>query len=318
MEQNKNKSEKNNIVCPNCDSDNTIKRGIRKTENRGEIQRFGCKDCGCRFVLDDGFFRMRNTPQKISQSIDLCYRGVSTRKVQEHLAIFHPHNATHMSVYNWVVKYAKMISNYTNRLKLKVGQEVQIDEVEFHRRQYHQRDMKGKDKNFFIDSIDPDTKFLLASEYSKTRGNANIKAVVKIIKDRTGTQIQMATTDGWNAYENVIKKVFGYNKYLKRYNVFHNKNIISEDDGNFNYPTERLHNSVRARTKTMRGFHGSISSANSIMKGYKIYYNFITKQQAIKCCPYELALADEDTKDFLKELKNRWLGLIYLTKEADL
>ena len=81
---------------------------------------------------------------------------------------------------------------------------------------------------------------------------------------------------------------------------------------------ERLHNNVRARTKTMRGFHGSISSANAIMKGYEIYYNFITKQQAIKCRPYELALADEDTREFLKELKNRWLGLIYLTKEADL
>ena len=85
---------------------------------------------------------MRNTPEKISQSIDLFYRGVSTRKVQEHLAIFHPHNASNVSIYNWVVKYAKMISNYTNKLKVNVGSEVQIDEIEFHRRKGHKKGTK--------------------------------------------------------------------------------------------------------------------------------------------------------------------------------
>jgi len=138
------------------------------------------------------------------------------------------------------------------------------------------------------------------------------------IKQRTGNQIQRVTTDGLNAYPKVIKRVWGYNNKLGRYNVFHNKNTISEDEGGFNFPIERLHNSVRARTKVMRGFHGSLNSANAIMKGYEIYYNFITKHQQIKCCPYELAISDEDTKEYLKLVKNKWLGLIYLTKEASL
>src|SRR3990172_8313309 len=137
---------KEKIVCPNCEGNSIKKNGTRKTENRGDIQRFKCKSCGYRFTLDDGFFRMRNTPTKITQSVDLFYRGVSTRKVQEHLAIFHPHNASHMSVYNWVVKYAKMISKFTNKLKVHVGAEAQIDEVEFHRRQHHEKGMKGIEK----------------------------------------------------------------------------------------------------------------------------------------------------------------------------
>jgi len=305
-----------NITCFNCSSANTIKWGKRKTENRGEIQRYKCKSCNSYFTLDNGFFRMRNTLQKITQSIDLFYRGVSTRKVQEHLAIFHPHNASHMSVYNWVVKYAKVISKFTNKLKINVGTEAQIDEIEFHRRQHHEKGMKGTEKNFFIDSIDPETKFLISSEYSKTRGSQNIKTVVKRIKEKTDNQIQMATTDGWNAYGKVIKKIWGYNNKLGRYNVFHNRVIVSEKDETFNYPIERLHNNVRARTKVMRGFHGSINSANAIMKGYEIYYNFITKHQQIKCCPYELAIPE--LAETLKNTKNRWLGLIYLTKEASL
>lgn len=303
---------KEKIICPNCNENNTKKNGKRKTENRGNIQRFKCKNCGYRFTLDDGFFRMRNTSQKITQSIDLFYRGVSTRKVQEHLAIFHPHNASHMSVYNWIVKYSKMISKFTNKLKVNVGAEAQIDEIEFHRRQYHEKGMKGTEKNFFIDSIDPETKFLISSEYSKTRGSQNIKSVVKRIKEKTDNQIKTATTDGWNAYGKVINKVFGYNNKLGRYNVFHNRVIVSEKDETFNYPIERLHNSVRTRTKVMRGFHGSINSANAIMKGYELYYNFITKHQQIKCCPYELAIPK--LAEQLKDVKNKWITLIHLSK----
>lgn len=73
-------------------------------------------------------------------------------------------------------------------------------------------------------------------------------------------------------------------------------------------PIERLHNNARARTKAMRGFHGSISSANAIMKGFEIYYNFINKHRAINCCPYELAT------DLKLNEKNKWLELIHLSK----
>lgn len=303
---------KNKIICPNCQSEDIKKNGIRKTENRGNIQRYKCKSCSYRFTLDDGFYRMRNTPQKITQPIDLFYRGVSTRKVQEHLAIFHPHNASHMSVYNWVIKYAKMISKFTNKLKLNVGSEVQIDEIEFHRRKGHKKGQKGIDKNFFIDSICPETKFMLSSEYAKTRNRRDIKAVTQRIKERTDEQIQMATTDGWNAYIKTIKSVWGYNNNLGKYNVFHNRVIVSEKDEVFNYPIERLHNSIKARTKIMRGFHGSINSANAIMKGWEIYYNFITKHQQIKCCPYELAIPE--LAEVLGEVKNKWIGLIQMSK----
>lgn len=71
---------KDRIMCPNCESNEAIKWGKRKTQNRGEIQRYKCKDCQYYFTLDDGFFRMRNTPQKITQSTDLFYRGGFNKK----------------------------------------------------------------------------------------------------------------------------------------------------------------------------------------------------------------------------------------------
>jgi len=61
-----------------------------------------------------------------------------------------------------------------------------------------------------------------------------------------------------------------------------------------------------------RGFHGSINSANVIMKGWEIYYNFITKHQTINCCPYELAIPE--LKDKLN-VNNKWPELIKLSNQ---
>ena len=59
----------------------------------------------------NGFYRMRTNENKVTAGIDLYYKGVSLRKVQEHFQSFYPHNSSHMSVYRWIVKYATMISN---------------------------------------------------------------------------------------------------------------------------------------------------------------------------------------------------------------
>jgi len=294
------------LLCPNCNSKNVIKRGFRKTENRGKIQRYSCKDCSHRFVVDDGFFRMRNHPKKITCALDLFYRGVSTRKVQEHFQAFYPHNSSHKSVYKWVVKYAEMISDFTDKLKINSGKEIQVDEMEYHRRQEHKK--KGVSKDWFIDSVDCKTRFMVSAKYFKSRGQNEIREVISKVKYKTEGYVTTITTDGYTAYGNVVKKTFGWNLKEQKYNIIHNPVVASKGEG-FNLFIERLHNSIRERTKTFRGFHGSVESADAIMKGYVIFYNFIRKHQSINCCPYELA-----TPTLKLETGNKWLELIKLSK----
>jgi len=148
---------------------------------------------------------------------------------------------------------------------------------------------------------------MVASEYCKDRSGKGIKNVIQKAKDKTNNQMQTITTDGYNAYIDSVKKVFGYNLKKNKYNVEHNVVTQLKGEG-FNHPIERMHNSLRQRTKTFRGFHGSVASANAILKGFEIYYNFIRIHQGINKCPYELAT---DLK--LKE-NNKWLELIYLSK----
>jgi len=90
------------VSCSKCSSDNVKKDGKRKTQYRGKIQRYKCRECNFRFVIDEGFFRMRNHPNKITCAIDLFYKGVSTRKVQEHFQAFYSKNSTNVSIYNWI------------------------------------------------------------------------------------------------------------------------------------------------------------------------------------------------------------------------
>ena len=218
--------------------------------------------------------------------------------MQEHLQAFYPHNSSNVSIYKWIVKYSKMISKFTDNLNLKVGKELQTDEMEYK--------TKGK-KAWFIDAIDTETRFMVASEFTQNRGRAEIKKVIQDAKNKTGKQITIYTTDGYTAYYNVIKSVVGYYE-LKKGNIIHNKVTQLKKEG-FNHKVERMHSNIRARTKTFRSFHGSVNSANAVMKGLSIYYNFIRNHQAINCCPYELAVPE------LKLGVNKWHDLIKLSKQ---
>ena len=299
--ENKNNIEYKKVLkCPKCNSNQIIKRGKRKTQNRGLIQRYGCQDCGKRFVEDLGFWKMKNNPQKVTLCLDLFYRGISTRKVQEHLQAFYPHNSSNVSIYKWVLKYSKMIHGFTNNLKINCGEELQIDEMEYGK--------KGKkNHSWFIDSIDTKTRFMVSSEFTKSRGKRELKKVILKAKEKTEGQIRIYTTDGYLAYYGAIKSVVGYYE-LKKGNVIHKRVTQSKNEG-FNHKVERMHSNIRARTKTFRGVHNSIEARNSIMKGYEIYYNFIRSHQAIGKCPYELAVPE------LKLGVNKWHDLIKLSKQ---
>jgi transposase-like protein len=193
-----------------------------------------------------------------------------------------------------------MISNFTNKFKIKAGKEIQIDEVEYK--------TKGK-RTWFIDIIDSKTRFMISSEYVKAREQEELKSVLKKAKQKTGKQVKVITSDGLLAYPNAIKKVYGFSNKTHKVNVEHNQVNASRGEG-FNIMIERLHNNIRQRTKTFRGFHGSVDSANAIMKGLEIYYNFITKHQTLKKCPYELAIPE--LKEKLNN-PNKWLSLIELS-----
>jgi len=300
------------VSCSKCDSNKIKKDGLRKTQNRGKIQRYRCKDCDFRFVIDDGFYRMRNYPNKITAGIDLYYKGVSLRKVQEHFQAFYPKNSTHVSVYNWIVKYSMMVSGLTDNLPIQSGNEMMSDEMEYHRRLYHQKGMMGVEQNWFVDTFDLQTRFMIIGEYMKSRTNENLIKVMKKTKFKTGEQVKIVTTDGLQGYPTVLRKTFGlqspyHASSRTKSKIIHN--VVIAFERGFNHPIERLHNTIRERTKVMRGFHGCIESAYAIMKGLEINYNFNRKHMALGSkTQAQIAMSQ------LELGVNKWLDLIKLSK----
>jgi len=301
--------EKQEVMCPKCESNEVVKRGYILTKINNKKQRYYCKRCDKKFIPQSPFYRMRNSPNKITLCLDLFFRGISTRKVQEHLQAFYPHNSDHSTILRWIVKYSNLINEFTNKLNVNVGSEVQADEVEYRRRKSHKAKL-GIEQNWFVDVMDTKTRFMVASDYMETRTINNMAKVLKLAKQKTGEQVKVFTTDGLSAYRKALNKSFGLHKRQAKTKIIHN--VIIANERGFNYPIERLHNNIRARTKTFRGFHGSLYSAQSIMRGWEIYYNFITKHQAINCSPYELAT------DLKLTSNNKWLELINLANQKDL
>lgn len=295
----------NELICPKCLSKEVIKRGLIKTENRESTQRYGCKKCNNRFVLDNPFFRMRNKEQIITQTMDMYYSGMSFRKIAQHLQKFFPKEVSPSTIYRWILKFVPMMERFTDNQNIKASWQLQGDEVEYTRRKSHLRGSKGINNEFFIDIIDMDSRYIVSSQYAEDRKNNILNKVYGKAKQKVGNQVKVISTDGLVGYPRVIKKTFGFNPHAtKNPKIIHQ--VIKSDSGGFNYKIERFHNTLRERTKIMRGFHGCITSAQTILKGYEIYYNWIRNNIALEGqTPSQIAVPNVQIEN-----KNRWLELI--------
>ena len=100
---------KENVNCKLCGSDEVVKDGHRKTRNSWK-QRFRCKRCGYRFTVSmDGFYKMRYKPKVITLALDLYFKGVSLRKITDHLKQFYDIEVHHTTILYWIRRYVKLI-----------------------------------------------------------------------------------------------------------------------------------------------------------------------------------------------------------------
>ena len=104
------------LVCPKCASKNLIKRGKRRNKVV-EKQRYMCKDCGKRFIKDDGFKRMRNKPEIIARAIHMHQDGLSLFQVQYHLWQHDGVKVTRWTIAKWEKKYSDFLKSDTRKRK---------------------------------------------------------------------------------------------------------------------------------------------------------------------------------------------------------
>jgi len=275
--------------CPYCNSESIIKRGIRKNDGVKK-QRYLCKSCKKRFV-DVPFKKTKGNAQIVTLVLDLYFKGVSLRKVKDHLLQFYNFSVTHVTIYNWIKRYMKLISQYTNTLQPKVSGMWNVDE----------QMIKAKNKYVYCwNAIDSQTRFLIANNITEERGMEEARQIFKKTKEVAKIRPDIIVTDGLQSYNRAIMKEYGTMKPQQTKHI-RLESIRAHVNNN---KVERYHNTFRERDKVMRGFKSTKTLAE-MSDAYRAYYNYIRNHTTLGMTPAQKAGID------LKLGQNRWLDLIH-------
>lgn len=282
--------------CPMCESANNIKRGVRKTQN-GDVQLYFCKDCRRKFTIDRGFSRMKHDPKAITLSMDLFFKGISYRKICDHLKQFYELDVAPSTPMRWVQKYLKILGQYSEKYKADVGNIWHSDEMTVFIKKHGEKGYY----EWLWNIMDAKTRYLLACKITKTRDISDARRSLRAAKARTDSRPDAIVTDGLGSYPIAIRREFldhseliqNPHVQLKDFETKPNNNII-----------ERLNGTCRERMKVMRSLNDPIN-ASIFADGFRTYYNYIRPHQALG------GMTPAQVAGFPMDLTgNRWMKMI--------
>jgi transposase-like protein len=217
---------------------------------------------------------MRVDSQVIVTSLNMYYSGLSTRKVAEQLSNIFGEHVSQSTVWFWIHKYSELVGEYVKDLKPKLSGKYHHDETEI---------AVGGEGRYFWETIDEGTRMIVAHLLTESRTSEDAKKVFQ-----QALEVQRPTTlytDGSFAYDSAFNKVF-YSRYkADRVEWVRKVGIRARQTNNI---VERLHGTLKDRTKPMRGLKND-ERAKTLLDGYVINYNFCRKHLSINMTPAEAA-----------------------------
>jgi transposase-like protein/transcription elongation factor Elf1 len=259
--------------CPRCGAKEVIRVGVRACK-RGGVQRFECKPCGKRFIIDNGFSRIRVSPRAAVTAFDLWAKKVSYRQIAHHLKDIHGIDAGKSTIERWVRRMAKLIALYADKCAPKVGEVWHADETSVN--------IDGK-LRWTWNVMDHETRFWLASTISEKREISDARRPLRKAKFVAGAKPKALITDGLHAYKEASRREFheisGEAFSFSHFVIPPLRKVKISDGGSGgihpgNNIVERLQGTQRERTKVMRGFD-SQPTAQVLVDGYRGYYNLV-------------------------------------------
>jgi putative transposase len=275
-------------ACERCRSGDVIQKGKRRNKS-GAVARYACKMCGFRFTGRDGFQHRRADPEKIALALDLYFRGVSVRKVADHLDQVYSLKVSAATVYNWIAHYSRVAAEWMDAQSVKVGEKWHVDETVV--------SVDGN-KRWVSNVLDAETHFLLATHVSKNRSKANTRAPLHKAKENAGSLPRVVFTDGMPAYPDAVKRelgrlgIRGGERLTKKVHTGKlyspHKRVPSIRATELNNLVERLHGSEKDRIKPMRGFD-TMNGTAALMEGFRVHYNLVRDHLTLGMTPGESA-----------------------------
>jgi len=266
----------NELIC-NCGSMSIIKDGIRKNKS-GTIQRFRCKSCGKEWSDNLGFANNKVNSKIITMAIDLYFKGVSLRKIKEHIVMFYGVKVSHVAILGWIRKFGEVVSPFVDQFKPQLSGVYHVDEMTVHVRKEKQE--KGH-YSWLWNMMDNTTRFWITSRVSQRKEIEDTRAVFQEAKMRAPLP-NAVVHDGWQSYDDAFRKEFWFQDRQDIKNI----RSVSVRHKGLNQKVERLNGIFRDREVVMRGMDCK-ESAQKLIDAYRVHYNFVREHGSIKKTPAE-------------------------------
>lgn len=266
-------------ACDKCRSTEVIAFGKRHNKS-GTVPTYLCQACGRRFAGREGYKNRRTDPDKIALALDLYFRGLSIRKVQDHFKQVQDLKISHSTIYRWIAHYSLVAARWMDQQQARTSDRWHVDETVV--------DVNGKN-TYLWNILDHETRFLLATHISKNRSLANTRAPFKKAKLATPDRPADVLSDGMNTYPEAISKELGRTatpfddpKLIHGHSWFSpHRRVPSIRAKESNNRIERFHGTEKERFKVMRAFDND-PGASTLSEGLRVHYNLVRPHQALR------------------------------------
>lgn len=280
------------VQCVRCGSINVMRYG--RSANK---QVFKCKDCGKKFREETLLKKAKYDPEVITLTLDLYFKGVSLRKISDHLRQFQGLEVNFSTIYTWLQKYVKAMDSYVSTLTPQLSGKWHEDEMKL-KVKGGEIEQDGTQWKWLWNVMDKGTRFQLAAEISKTKNELNSMRAFLRAKEIAKAIPREIVTDKAGSAPRGIERAFILDKEQPKHTMI----VSGASHPNGNQWAERLNNTVRERTKIQRGWK---SDKTPIREGQRLYYNFIRENQGLEGrTPAEMAGLFEASE------RNRWMALM--------
>jgi transposase-like protein len=270
--------------CKYCNSEKVVKNGSIKG-----TQVYKCKECGKRFFSNGKFAKMKNNKMLIVTALNFYYDGLSLRKAQRNLEQIFGEKVSQVTILNWIKKYSLLVKEYVTTQVPQLSGLWHEDET-----------MLGcEGRNiWFWEMIDEDTRFMVASHISNTRTFEDTVSIFKKGVEQSKVRPRAIFVDGSHVYKAAFNKVFYTMRKDTRVELVQRVGIRARETNNI---VERLHCTLKDRTRCMRGLH-SYESTKLLLEGWSVHYNCVR--------PHQTLGGKTPAQAARMQVPNTWKGLI--------
>lgn len=254
--------------CIYCSSSNFIRNGYSE---KG-VQRYKCNDCKRRFCEKGIFARMRFPKEVITNALFLRLYPLSTRNVKRILKKLNYIKVSHVSIYNWVLKFAPYLCKFAKIIPLNFTNLWHVDEKFIKVR----RANKKRKKEFaYLWIVSDSRNNILATHVSFARDIVNAKIVLQKAKQRAGFSPEILISDGLQGYKKACKKIFERKTrhviaHFKAKNIIHNKKWYRLS----NNRAESINRFYALWLHACKGFK-RLDNANLWIEFFTVNYNYL-------------------------------------------